>query len=200
MKTRTSIITLAAIALTGAAALTGPAQAQVGVGAGVSGNATLGAPAQANAGVNAGANANAGVPNVTLPSDTVRQGAAGINSAQAEATRTTGDAAQDAQARAENEIARSGLPEASASGAAGVNAAGRNAQANAAVNAPGAANEAARAANAAANRGANIGTNAASGATSSATNLAGRTEEEVTQQLNREQAANTSTSANVSTR
>ena len=46
-----------------------------------------------------------GVPNVTAPDDPVRSGAAGINSAQAEATRTTGNAVRDAQATAENEEA-----------------------------------------------------------------------------------------------
>jgi len=174
MKNRTSIITLAAFALTGAAAITSPSHAQIG--------ATV------------GGSAGVGVPNVTVPTDSVRQGAAGINSAQAEATRTTGDAVRDAQARAENEIAREGLPSsvapnASVSGSATVNTPAGNAQANAAVDAPAAANEAARAANEAANRGA-----------TTATGAANRAEAEVTQQLNRDAAANAAASGSVSTR
>jgi len=169
MKNRTSIITLAAIALTGAAAITSPSHAQIG-GA-VSGVAT------------------AGVPNVTVPTEPVRQGAAGINSAQAEATGTTGDAVRDAQARAENETARAVIPDASVSGSASVNTQAGNTQANAAVDAPAAANEAARAANQAANRGA-----------STATGAVNRAESEVTQQLNRDATANAAVSGSVNTR
>lgn len=169
MKTRLNIITLAAIALTGAAAITTPSHAQ-SVNAGASGSVTpmpstgIGST---SAGTTTGINGNAGVPNVTTPADPVRQGAAGINSAQAEATRTTGNAARDAQATIENRTARTGVPDA-----------------NAAMDAPAAANEAARSANNAANRGARG---------------VDRAEQDVTRQLNNEQAnARANASGNLS--
>lgn len=140
MQNRTSIITLAAIAVTGVAAIITPTYAQIAGGAAMP-------PRADNAGATTGGHASSseslGVPNVTLPGVSVRQGAAGINSAEAEATRTTGDPVADAQARAENEIARSGLP-----------------GANAPLNTPGAANDAARDATRAANRGAGATTGA----------------------------------------
>ena len=138
MKNRTHIITLAAIALTRAAALTNPVQAQIAGDAAAGGGGAI------------------GVPNVTMPGDSVRQGAAGINSAEAEATRTTGNATADTQARAENEIARTGLPSSAEHQAPG---AARNTQ-----------------------------------------DRIGGTEEQITQQLNREQTAKADVSANVSTR
>jgi hypothetical protein len=160
MNTRSNIIMLAALTLTGAAALTTPSYAQANAG-----------PAL-------------GIPNVTAPTDSVRQGAAGINAAQAEATRTTGDAVRDAEATAENETAGVGDP--SLGVTANANAAGQSAAVSGSVSSRGTVSGATnRAANATANQ---------------ASNLAGRTEREVTRQLNLEQSANASASVSGSTR
>jgi hypothetical protein len=207
MKTHTSIVTLAAIATLGAIALATPSQAQL---LGAAGNATAGVssavtPPLTNAGATTGNNGNAGAPNFTMPTDSVRRGAAGINAA--EATRTTGNAARDAEAAAENQIARTGTPDATASASIRANAAGQNAKANTNVNAGVAANDAAQAADAAANRSASTavtGLNGTSGAASNAVNSAssavGRKEEALTQQLNRKQGVNATVSGSLSTR
>jgi hypothetical protein len=102
----------------------------------------------------------------------VRQGAAGINAAQAEATRTTGNAEIDARHTAENATAGVGDPTLGGN----ANAAGQSAAASASANSQGMAN---RATSTAMNR---------------ASNTAGRTEQEITRQLNREQLANASAS------
>ena len=183
MKNRTHIITLAAIALTGAT-LTLPAQAQ-----GVVGGATTG--------IN-----GAGVPNVALPTDTVRQGAAGINSAQAEATRTSGDAQRDAQARAENEVAREGLPSAAISGSANATTAGQGVSAGVNADSQRAANtndQRLDSATGGVERAQERASDRASNALDRANDRTARTEEQVTQQLNREQA-NAAASCNVTTR
>jgi hypothetical protein len=132
-----NIIFVAGMALAGAALLSSPTQAQVGASAG----ATL------------------GVPNVTAPTDSVRQGKAGINAAQAEATRTTGNAELDARATAENAEAGVGDP-----------TLGANVNPSANANSP--------------NQSAAVSGNA----TIRGTNTA-RTEREITRQLNREQSA-----------
>lgn len=139
MRTRMNIIFVAGIALTGAALLSSPSQAQVGAGA------------------------TPGVPNVTAPTDSVRQGAAGINSAQAEATRTTGNAEQDARATAEN--AEAGVGDPTISGNASTTISG-----NASTQTTIAAN---------------------SGGKKSAT-ARNSSEREITRELNRQQAANSS--------
>jgi hypothetical protein len=171
MKPHSNVSTLAAIALAGAAVLATPSQAQSGA---------------------AGASANppSGVPNVTAPTEPVRQGAAGINPAQAEATRTTGNAARDAQATVENEIAGVGAPNANPAGqnaAASGNASAQAAMPNGPAN---------NAANRATEMAANSPNRASTGRVSSEpSDLEGRSEKDVTRELNRQQAANASANA-----
>jgi hypothetical protein len=142
-----NIIFVAGIALAGAALLSSPTQAQ-----------------------SAAAGATLGIPNVTAPTDSVRQGKAGINAAQAEATRTTGNAELDARATAENAEAGVGDP------TLGANA---NNSANANTT-----NQSAAVSGNATIRGSNTA----------------RTEREITRQLNREQLANASAAASGLTR
>jgi hypothetical protein len=149
MRTRMHIIFVAGVALTGATMLSTPSEAQSG--------ATL------------------GVPNVTAPNDPVRQGAAGINAAEAETTRTTGNAEHDARATAENAEAGVGDP------TLGVSAPTLGVSANA--NAPGQS------------------TAANTNAMNRASNQATRNEREITRELNRQQASLAATaSGNLSTR
>jgi hypothetical protein len=143
-----NIIFVAGIVLAAAALLSSPTQAQVGAPAG----ATL------------------GVPNVTAPTDSVRQGKAGINAAQAEATRTTGNAELDARATAENVEAGVGDPTLGANANNSANANTTNQSA------------------------------AVSGNATIRGNNTARTEREITRQLNREQLANASAAASGSTR
>jgi hypothetical protein len=215
----TRIITLAAIAVTGMAALASPSHAQLGGALGGSVGGAVGGiggsangagsitrtPSSINGGAATGINGHTSVPNVTTATDPVRQGAAGINSAQAEATRTTGDAARDAAATAENNIARTGTPDVGVSGSANANAAGQSANASGSTSSQGAVD----AASATANRGAGTAANTAnraSGAAANATNRAAnateRAEQQATQQLNRDASANAgaSVSGGASTR
>jgi hypothetical protein len=132
-----NIIFVAGIALAGAALLSSPTQAQ-----------------------NAAAGATLGIPNVTAPTDSVRQGKAGINAAQAEATRTTGNAELDARATAENAEAGVGDPTLAATGNSSTNANTTNQSAALSGN-----------------------------ATLRGNSTTARTEREITRQLNREQSA-----------
>jgi hypothetical protein len=71
------------------------------------------------------------IPNVTAPTDSVRQGAAGINAAQAETTRTTGNAELDARATVENAEAGVGDPTLGVSANAGAQRSAASGKANA---------------------------------------------------------------------
>lgn len=120
-------------------------------GMAVAGAALLASPSQAQ---NAPAQGTLGIPNATAPTDSVRQGKAGINAAEAETTRTTGNAELDARATAENKEAGVGDP-----------ALTGNANATATI---------------------------AANSNAKSTRARGSNEQEITRELNRQQAANAS--------